>query len=90
MKKILAIVHLKGATATSYDNLLVDLKEANQIKLKARPHHFASVKEGEILVLDIWESTEDFQKFGEIMVPLAKKHGINAEPELYPLHNQLD
>ena len=90
MTKLLAIVHLKGATTKSYDDLLVDLKEAKQIKLKARPHHFASIKEGEILVVDIWESAEDFKKFGEIMVPLAKKHGIDAQPELYPLHNQLD
>lgn len=35
MKKILAIVHLKGATTKSYDDLLVDLKEAKQIKLKS-------------------------------------------------------
>lgn len=90
MSKVLAIVHLNGATTTSYDNLLVDLKGANQIKLKARPHHFASIKEDEIQVVDIWESAEDFQKFGKIMVPLAKKHGIDAQPELYPLHNQLD
>lgn len=90
MKKVLAIVHLKDATTKSYDNLLVDLKGANQIKLKSRPHHFASIKESEMLVVDIWESVEDFQKFGEVMVPLAKKHGIDAQPEFYPLHNQLD
>ena len=90
MKKVLAIVHLKGATTKSYDNLVQDLTSAGQLKLKARPHHFASIKEGEILVVDIWESAEDFGKFGEIMVPLAKKHGIDAQPELYPLHNQLD
>lgn len=90
MKKVLAIVHIKGATTKSYDDLLVDLKEVKQIKLKARPHHFTSIKEGEILVVDIWESVEDFQKFGQIMMPLAKKHGIDAQPEMYPLNNQLD
>ena len=90
MSKVLAIVHLNGATTTSYDNLLVDLKEAKQLKLKARLHHFASIKEGEIQVVDIWESAADFQKIGEIMLPLAQKHGIDAQPKLYPLHNQLD
>ena len=90
MAKILAMVHLKGATTKQYDNLVQDLADAGQLKLKARPHHFASVKEGEILVVDIWESAEDFGEFGKIMVPLAKKNGINAEAELFPLHNELD
>ena len=90
MGKVLAVVRLKGATTKQYDNLLQDLTDAGQLKLKARPHHFASIKEGEILVVDIWESAEDFGQFGEIMVPLAKKNGINAEAELYPLYNELD
>ena len=90
MSKVLAIVHLKGATTKQYDNLVQDLTVAGQLKLKARPHHFASVKEGEVLVVDIWESAEAFGEFGKIMVPLAKKNGIDAEAELFPLHNQLD
>lgn len=90
MKKVLAVVNLKGATTTKYDNLLKDLTEAGQLKLKARPHHFASIKDSGIFVVDIWESAEDFAKFGEIMVPAAMKHGITAEAELYPLYNELD
>lgn len=90
MSKVLAIVHLKGATTKQYDNLVQDLTVAGQLKLKARPHHFASVKDGEVLVVDIWESAEAFGQFGNIMVPLAKKNGIDAEAEILPLHNQLD
>ncbi|MCF6222796.1 MAG: hypothetical protein L3J34_03605 [Flavobacteriaceae bacterium] len=90
MAKVLALVHLKGATTKQYDNLVQDLTNAGQLKLKERPHHFASIKDGEILVVDIWESAEDFDKFGEIMVPLAKKNGIDAEAELFPLYNELD
>ena len=90
MSKVLVIVHLKGATTKQYDNLVQDLTVAGQLKLKVRPHHFASIKEGEILVVDIWESAEDFGEFGKIMLPLAKKNGIDAEAELFPLYNQLD
>ena len=90
MAKVLAMVHLKGATTKQYDNLVKDLADAGQLKLKVRPHHFASIKKGEILVVDIWESAEDFGEFGKIMVPLAKKNGIDAEAELFPLYNELD
>ena len=90
MAKVLAMVHLKGASKKQYDNLVQDLSDAGQLKLKERPHHFAFVKEDKISVVDIWESAEDFGKFGEIMVPLAKKNGIDAEAELFPLYNELD
>jgi hypothetical protein len=90
MKKILAKVHLKGSTTKQYDDLVKDLDKAGQIKLKERPHHFAYLNDGEVLVVDIWESAEDFKNFGQIMVPLAKKHGIEAEAELFPLYNELD
>ncbi len=89
MSKVLAVVHLKGATTNQYDNLLKDLTDAGQLNLKERPHHFASIKSDEILVIDIWESAEDFGNFGKIMVPLAMKNGIAAEAELYPLYNEL-
>ena len=90
MKKILVIVHLKGATTQQYDNLVRDLTDAGQLKLKVRPHHFASIKDDEILVVDIWESEADFARFGEIMIPTAKRNGIVAEAEIYPLYNELD
>ena len=90
MQKVLAVVHLKGATTDQYDHLLKDLTDAGHLKLTARPHHFASLKEGEILVVDIWESAEAFGQFGQIMIPAAMKHGIVAEAELYPLYNELD
>ena len=90
MSKILAVVHLRGATTNQYDALLKDLTDAGQLKLKARPHHFASIKDDEILVVDIWTSAEEFSNFGAIMVPAAAKHGIMAEAELYPLYHELD
>lgn len=90
MTKILVLVHLKGATTLQYDNLVKDLTDAGQLKLKVRPHHFACIKEKEILVVDIWESASDFAKFGEIMIPAAKKNGIIAEAEVFQLYNELD
>ncbi|MFK7776348.1 MAG: hypothetical protein AB8F94_29770 [Saprospiraceae bacterium] len=90
MGKVLTKVYLKGSTTKQYDDLVADLGKVGQVKLAERPHHFAYLVDGEVLVVDIWESAEDFGNFGKIMVPLAKKHGIDAEAELFPLHNELD
>jgi hypothetical protein len=69
---------------------VADLGQEGQVKLAEQPHHFAYLVDGEVLVIDFWESAKDFGNFGKIMVPLAKKHGIDAEAELFPLYNELD
>jgi hypothetical protein len=91
MKKVLVIVDFKSATAQQYDDSVKDLTTAGQLKLKARPHHFAAVKDDGMYIIDIWESEEDFAKFGEIMIPVITKNGITPpEIKILPLHNELD
>jgi hypothetical protein len=35
-------------------------------------------------VVDVWESEESCNRFGEVLGPLLQEAGIAAEPELYP------
>jgi hypothetical protein len=35
-------------------------------------------------VVDVWESEESFQRFGEKLMPILQELGINAAPEIYP------
>jgi len=37
-------------------------------------------------VVDVWESEEAFQRFGEKLMPIMKAIGIGGEPEVYPSH----
>ena len=37
-------------------------------------------------VVDVWESEESCNRFGEVLGPLLQEVGITAEPELYPAH----
>jgi hypothetical protein len=91
MKQVLVIVDFKGATQQQYDDSVRDLTAAGQLKLKARPHHFAAVRGDGMYIIDIWESAEDFSKFGEIMIPVILKNGIaTPQVEVLPLHNELD
>ncbi|WAZ19947.1 antibiotic biosynthesis monooxygenase [Streptomyces cinnabarinus] len=39
------------------------------------------------LVVDVWESDEAFQRFGEIIVPILRELGApDVEPKIYPVH----
>jgi hypothetical protein len=37
-------------------------------------------------VVDVWESEEAAQRFGEQLAPHLREAGITAEPEVYPAH----
>lgn len=37
-------------------------------------------------VVDVWESEQAFQKFGEKLKPILKELGMEGEPEVYPAH----
>ena len=37
-------------------------------------------------VVDVWESDEACNRFGEILGPILQELGIDEKPELYPAH----
>jgi hypothetical protein len=37
-------------------------------------------------VVDVWESEESCNQFGEILAPILQEVGIDDEPELYQAH----
>ena len=38
-------------------------------------------------VVDVWESEEAFQRFGEKIGPVLQEVGFPGEPKVFPLHN---
>ncbi len=38
-------------------------------------------------VIDVWESEEAFQRFGEVIGPILQEVGMTGEPKVYKLHN---
>ena len=50
--------------------------------------HTAGVAPDGLTVVDVWESPEKFQAFGEKLMPLVQKTGLQPnEPIVYPAHN---
>lgn len=49
--------------------------------------HTASTTEDGILVLDVWESIQKFEAFGETLKPAMAAAGLGGiEPKFYPTH----
>lgn len=35
-------------------------------------------------VVDVWDSEESFQRFGEKLMPVLQQVGVDVQPEVYP------
>lgn len=48
--------------------------------------HTAGPGESGFRVVDVWESEEAFNRFGETLGPIMQEIGVDDPPEVYPAH----
>ena len=48
--------------------------------------HIAGQGETGFRVVDVWESEEAFNRFGETLMPILEELGVEGRPEVYPAH----
>ena len=78
-----------GFTRAIYDEAVKELDKAGAGfgKVPGRTFHCAMEVDGMISVFDVWESKEQFQKFGETLVPIMKKLGADpGQPQIMTVH----
>lgn len=79
----------EGFTTEIYDSTLKEIAEAAPAP-KGRSLHVALETDGTIQVFDIWDSLEDFQAFGETLLPILAKAGLElGEPMVATIHNTI-
>lgn len=79
-----------GFTPARYDEAIKQLEQAGVGfgSVPGRTFHCAMEVDGAIHVFDVWESMEQFEKFGETLVPILKKLGVDpGQPAISPIHN---
>jgi hypothetical protein len=80
--------HPEGMTAAKYDEVIKDLAAAGAGSPKGRLHHSAFGSPDGLSVFDVWTSQEDFDAFGQTLMPILEKHGVGSgEPDVVPVHN---
>ena len=48
--------------------------------------HAAGQGQNGFRVVDVWESEEAFQRFGEHLMPVLQEIGVQGQPDVYPAH----
>jgi hypothetical protein len=77
-------------TPAQYDSATKELEKAGAGfgKVPGRIFHCAMEVNGAIHVFDVWESMEQFHKFGETLLPIMQKVGADpGQPQVSQVRN---
>ena len=85
---IAAEFNVPGMTATQYDSVVRELESKGVGSPDGRLYHVAAPSSDGWFVVDVWASQEQFDKFGEVLIPTLQAAGVTAAtPEVRPVHN---
>lgn len=80
--------HPESMTAAQYDDVIRRLEAAGQGKPKGRTHHSTFGPDDHLMVYDVWDSQEDFNAFGQTLMPILAEVGLDpGQPDVMPVHN---
>lgn len=80
-----------GLTGEQYDRAIRALEEAGALPPDGLAYHVCFGNEGSLLVSEIWDSQEQFEAFGERLMPLLDEAGItfSGPPQSFEVRNVL-
>ena len=78
-------------TAAKYDQTLRRLEGAGAFPPDGLDYHVCFGSDGNLRVSEIWDSREQFEAFGERLLPILAEAGIefSGEPEIFEVHNSI-
>jgi len=78
----------RSFNAAQYAEVDAALEEAGARTPAARTVHVCFGDRDNLQVFDVWESQEDFDKFGETLMPILAEKGIDpGEPMVAPVQS---
>jgi hypothetical protein len=76
-------------SAETYDRVLGDIKASEHWPPDGLDYHVCFGDDGDLKVSEIWDSREQFEAFGQHLMPILNEAGIefSGEPEIFDVHN---
>ena len=72
-----------GFSATKYHEAIKQLEAAGQGNPKGRSFHVSYGDSNGVDILDVWESMEEFEAFGKILIPILTSLKIDlGQPDI--------
>jgi len=80
--------HPESMSAAQYDDIIKRLEGAGQGTPKGRSYHSAFGPSDHLMVLDVWDSQEEVDAFGQTLMPILAEVGVDpGQPVITPVHN---
>jgi hypothetical protein len=78
-----------GMTAEQYDEVLPRIEAAGEFPPDGLDYHVAFRADGTFRVSEIWDSREQFEAFGQRLMPILTDAGVElaGPPEVLEIHN---
>ena len=77
-----------NVTTEQYDETMRQLEKSGDWLPEGLEFHVAFKSDGKFVVSEIWDSREQFDAFGERLMPVLKDAGIEpGQPEILEIHN---
>lgn len=81
----------QGMDAAKYDEIIKRLDEAGAGSPTGRLYHVCFGDKENLRVSDIWDSMENFAKFGETLMPILQSLGVDSgPPEMIEVYNIIE
>ena len=89
---IIAVMHIPGMTKEKYEESVrliagrSRMEKPSDWPVKGLLAHVAGQSPTGFRVIDVWDSEQAFQQFGEKLIPVLNQLGVEAQPEVYQAH----
>ena len=81
----------QGFTAEKYEAVIKRLEEAGEGAPVGRLYHVCFGDKENLHVSDIWDTKENFDRFGEVVFPIMQGLGVDpGEPAIIEVHNVIE
>jgi hypothetical protein len=75
-------------TTEQYDETVSRLQEGGDFPPEGMDYHCCFVSDGSIRVSEVWDSREQFEAFGQRLMPLLEEVGVDpGQPEIFEIYN---
>ena len=85
---VAVLIDIPGATRSQYDAVIRKLQDAGEWAPSGLLYHIAGATREGWRIVDVWDSQEHFERFGQRLMPILEETGFPSfEPEPWPVHN---
>jgi hypothetical protein len=78
-------------TADQYEACIQKLEAAGAGQPAGRLYHACFGPSDKLAVFDVWDSQENFDRFGQTLMPILKELGVDTgQPAIMPIHNVIE